>query len=142
MLGFLPKISEKNFFIFIFSRKSREIQPIRPRVHRFSQETHGGSKIGSWVIFIDLAKDDLFWGCGARWSQSMKNDANFSGFLVPMTILKMEKEHPKQLNIKRELRKKSPPPPRASILAPRAGLEHHRTPVPCHLPVPSPFLSI
>ena len=133
----------KKFFIFIFSRKSREIQPIPPRAHRFFQETHGGSKIGSWTIFIDLLKDVLFGGCGARWSQSMQNCAIISGFLVPMTFLKMEKEHPKQLHIKRELRKKSPPPPpRVSILAPRAGLEHHRTPVPCHLPVPSPFLSI
>ena len=111
MLGFLPKISEKTFFIFIFSRKSREIRPIPPRAHRFFQETHGGSKIGSWVIFIDRAKDVLFWGCGARWSQSMKNHAIISGFLVPMTILKMRKEHPKQLHIKRELRQKSPPPP-------------------------------
>ena len=65
----------KNFFIFIFSRKSQETQPIPPRAHRFFQETHGGSKIGSWAIFIDLAKDVVFRGCGARWSQSMKNDA-------------------------------------------------------------------
>ena len=104
----------KNFFIFIFSRKSREIQPIPPRAHRFFQETHGGSKIGSWAIFIDLLKDVLFGGCAARWSQSMKNCAIISGFLVPMTILKMEQEHPKQLHIKREPRKKSSPPPPAS----------------------------
>ena len=135
----------KNFFIFIFSRKSREIQPIPPRAHRFFQETHGGSKIGSWAIFIDLLKDVLFGGCAARWSQSMKNCAIISGFLVPMTILKMEQEHPKQLHIKREPRKKSsPPPPRLnSGTTCRAWASPYPSPMPPPSTQPLPkYLSI
>ena len=144
MLGFLPKISETTFLFLYFRENLEESNQSLLGPIDFSEELMGAQK-SVRGRFLSISQKTSYLGgvelVGHKaWKIAQLSEVSSSQW----PFWKWKKTHPKQLHIKRELRKKSPPPPRLnSGTTCRAWASPYPSPMPPPSTQPLPkYLSI